>query len=69
MSVIEEDMYRANDSILYFMQSQGLYGYGKVITHLLTQPVNKSTEVYRYAINDLTGHQRAADALTKYVRK
>ena len=46
-----------------------MYGYGKAIAHLVTHPANKSTEVYRYAIDYLTGHQRAADALTKYVRK
>ncbi|CAF5218904.1 unnamed protein product, partial [Rotaria magnacalcarata] len=33
--------------------SQGLYGYGKVIAHLLIKPNNKSTDIYRYSIDYL----------------
>jgi tetratricopeptide (TPR) repeat protein len=49
--------------------SQGLYGYGKAIANLLIKPENKSTDVYQYSINYLTGNQRAADALTKYIQR
>ncbi|CAF0867411.1 unnamed protein product [Adineta ricciae] len=48
---------------------QGLYGYGKVIAHLLVKPTNKSSETYRYAIDYLHGNQRAADALIKYIQR
>ncbi|CAF2532518.1 unnamed protein product [Rotaria sp. Silwood2] len=49
--------------------SQGLYGYGKAIAHLLIKPTNKSSDTYRYSINYLNGNQRAADALTKYIQR
>ncbi|CAF0871759.1 unnamed protein product [Rotaria sp. Silwood1] len=49
--------------------SQGLYGYGKVIAHLLIKPTNKSSDIYRYSIDYLNGNQRAADALTKYIQR
>lgn len=51
------------------LQCQSLYGYGKAIASLLVKPENKPTRTYAYAINDLNGNQRAADALTKYIRK
>ncbi|CAF3398891.1 unnamed protein product [Rotaria socialis] len=49
--------------------SQGLYGYGKAIAHLLIKPNSKSTDIYRYSVDYLNGNQRAADALTKYIQR